>query len=85
MSSPTTQFAVGQKFGIGVGEGYDRFEVLLEVTKRTPKQVTFKTKFNETYTVKVRAPYFHGTAEWAMPYGQYSMAPTIHADNALEA
>lgn len=57
--------------------------LVYECTSRTAKTVTFLSVLSETpKRVKVRT---YARGEWAMPEGQYSMAPVLRADRIKEA
>lgn len=49
------------------------------VIARTPKFVTLKDDHGDTYRVGVKV---YAGSEYAMPFGNYSMAPTVYAADA---
>lgn len=80
MNTTTTEarkFEIGQIVDTGTGDYIWTFEVIA----RTKCFVTFRqTNTDETYRVKVQTSDWSGdVAEWALPFGKFSMAPTVRA------
>jgi hypothetical protein len=84
------RFEVGQRvYARSIGD--HNCVWVFTVTARTPRFVTFfqegsvsrRHPEGESFRVSARAPRRPGEAEWAMPFGVYSMAPVVLADRQV--
>jgi hypothetical protein len=71
------RFTVGQHVDTGQGD----YRWYFEVIKRTKCFVTLRDLRNgDEYRVGIKVSDWSGdSAEWAMPFGSYSMAPIVRA------
>lgn len=75
-TTTTATFEVGNTYSARSAGDYDCIWIF-EVVKRTAKFVTL-VEGGDQMRVKVHVD--HNGDEWALPFGRYSMSPSVRAD-----
>lgn len=73
------RFEVGRSYSVRSYCDHDTV-FTFTVVKRTAKFITVRDRFGDERRVGVKVDHLDNGREWALPCGNYSMAPAISAD-----